>query len=630
MYQFGFAIPSLFIIIIILMFYFSLPRLSVRKNYFFLMLLIIEASVISLDILSSYTDNTYQNFPTFLINILNAAYFVAFFSRGSSFFLFTASCCRVAKAKNIHRFMLLNIPLIISCILAITSPWTGLIFSITEEGYVSGPMYNILYVEFGYFLFLSFATLFLYGKNIKRKRHLYSVFFANTTLLTGIILRKMMPHLLLMDTFCLISILIVYLAMENPEFYLEARGSVFNATAFRDYIDENNGRLHHGILGVIVKNYHEMRDIYGGRQIDEGVILISNYLTQTFKDVNTFYYRKGRFILLGSPDMDYEKISRTIRERFDLPWIEDNLELYLDVGMTYFNPGSRVQSADALLNFLIISFDKVEKDPGRSVMVLSDEDMQDNEGANVIKRLLETAVDSDAVEVFLQPLIDAGNGVVRGAEALCRIRDEEGRLLPPASFIHIAEANGRINQLGEQVFEKTCKFIKEYDMDALGLEWINVNLSPVQFMKTDLAERYDAIVKKYGVDPKMIHLEITEESMIDENFLYRQISNMQRKGFEFVLDDYGTGYSNLTRLKKCSFINVKLDMSVVWDYYKDPDEILPSMIQAFKHMNFEITSEGIEDERMARMMSSIGCDFLQGYYYSRPLPMNEFCEKFSI
>ncbi len=630
MYQFGFAIPSFFIIIIIMIFYFSLPRLSVRKNYFFLLLLIVEAAVISLDILSSFADNNYQIFPKFLSHILNAGYFVAFYMRASSFFLFAASCCRVANAKNIHKFIILNIPLIISCILAITSPWTGLIYSITEEGYVSGPLYNILYVEFGYFLLLSFLTLFTFGKKIKRRRHYFSVFFANTTLLTGIILRKMMPHLLLMDTFCLISILIVYLAMENPEFYLEVRGSVFNATAFRDYIDENNGRLHHGILGVIIKNYHEMRDIYGGRQIDDGVILISNYLTQEFKDVSTFYYRKGRFILLGSPDIDYEKISQTIRKRFDKPWVADDLELYLDVGITFFDPGPRVQSADALLNFLIISFDKVEKDPGRNVMVLSDDDLKDNENSNAIKRLLETAVDNNAVEVFLQPLIDAKNGVVRGAEALCRIRDEEGKLLPPASFIHIAEANGRINQLGEQVFEKTCQFIKDYDMEALGLEWINVNLSPVQFMKTDLAERYDAISKKYGIDPKMIHLEITEESMIDENFLYRQISNMQRKGFEFVLDDYGTGYSNLTRLKKCSFINVKLDMSVVWDYYKDPDEILPSMIQAFKHMNFGITSEGIEDERMARMMSNIGCDFLQGYYYSRPLPMNEFCEKFSV
>ncbi len=94
MYQFGFAIPSLFIIIIILMFYFSLPRLSVRKNYFFLMLLIVEAAVILLDILSSYTDNKYQSFPTILVEILNAAYFVAFILEVQA-----SSCLRPAVAE---------------------------------------------------------------------------------------------------------------------------------------------------------------------------------------------------------------------------------------------------------------------------------------------------------------------------------------------------------------------------------------------------------------------------------------------------------------------------------------------------------------------------------------------------
>lgn len=628
MWNFGFVIPSFLIIIIVLMFYFSLPRLDIRKNHFFLLLLIVESVVISLDIFSSYADNNYRDFPLFLTYLLNVGYFVSFYARGACFFAFIASSFRIVNAKNIRRYNVIHIPLLISEVLAITSPWTGLIFSITDDGYVSGPLYNILYVLFGYYLFLSFMIVFLFYRNIRRKRHYYSLFFCNAALLVGIILRKLFPTLLLMDTFCLISILIVYLATENPEFYLEARGSVFNATAFRDYIDENNGRLRHKILGVVVKNYHEMRDIYGGRQIDAGIVLISNYLTQNYKDMTTFYYRKGRFIMLGNKGLDYSRISAEIKERFKRPWRADELELYLEAGLVQFDMGSRVQSADSLLNFLIRAFDKADKGSDELIFV-SDNELRINEDETAIKRHLETAVDNDKVEVFLQPLVDAQTETLKGAEALCRIRDDNNNILPPGAFIHIAEANGRINQLGEQVFEKTCRFISEHDVRSLGLEWINVNLSPIQFMKSDLAERFDSIIKKYNVDPHMIHLEITEESMIDENLLHRQITAMQEKGFSFVLDDYGTGYSNLTRLKKCSFINVKLDMSLVWEHYKDPDEILPSMIQAFKHMNFGITSEGIEDKKMAEMMRSIGCDLLQGYYYSKPLSMNDFLRKYS-
>ena len=88
----------------------------------------------------------------------------------------------------------------------------------------------------------------------------------------------------------------------------------------------------------------------------------------------------------------------------------------------------------------------------------------------------------------------------------------------------------------------------------------------------------------------------------------------------FVLDDYGTGYSNLARLKKCPFINVKLDMTIVWAHCKEPDEILPTMVQTFKHMGFSITAEGVENLEMVETMREIGCDFLQGFHYSRALP----------
>jgi EAL domain-containing protein (putative c-di-GMP-specific phosphodiesterase class I) len=103
---------------------------------------------------------------------------------------------------------------------------------------------------------------------------------------------------------------------------------------------------------------------------------------------------------------------------------------------------------------------------------------------------------------------------------------------------------------------------------------------------------------------------------------------MREKGFMFVLDDYGTGYSNLSRLRNCPFINIKLDMSIVRDYCKKPDEMLPNMVHTFKHLHFEVTAEGVEDVGMAVMLKEIGCDYLQGYHYSKPIPMNEFVDKY--
>ena len=210
------------------------------------------------------------------------------------------------------------------------------------------------------------------------------------------------------------------------------------------------------------------------------------------------------------------------------------------------------------------------------------------------------------------------------AEALVRLRDERGKLIRPDLFISMAEQEGYIVRLGEQVLSKVCRFIRDHDMNALGIRWINVNLSPVQFMSRDVPERFSAILKQYGVDQEMIHLEITEQSMIDFSLLREQIAGLHENGFEFALDDYGSGYSNLSRVRQYPFTNIKIDMEVVRNYCRDKDVLLPALIRGFKEMNLSITAEGIETEEMAGAMKEICCDYLQGYYVSRPVPMDEF------
>ena len=117
--------------------------------------------------------------------------------------------------------------------------------------------------------------------------------------------------------------------------------------------------------------------------------------------------------------------------------------------------------------------------------------------------------------------------------------------------------------------------------------------------------------------------------MIDYSLLEKQIQNMKDIGFKFVLDDFGSGYSNVTRINRYPFINIKLDMEVVRNYFKNNEEILPSLVQSFKKSGFSITAEGIENLEMADGMQNLGCDFLQGFYFSKPLPADEFIEKYS-
>ena len=136
------------------------------------------------------------------------------------------------------------------------------------------------------------------------------------------------------------------------------------------------------------------------------------------------------------------------------------------------------------------------------------------------------------------------------------------------------------------------------------------------------------ILKQYNLQAGQIHLEITEQSIIDYTLMKEQIDVLRRIGFHFVLDDYGSGYSNLTRVKHYPFWNIKLDMEVVWDYCKTRDTLLPHIVTAFKELGFSITAEGIETEEMADALAAIGCDYLQGYLFDKPIPVNDFVAKY--
>ena len=199
-------------------------------------------------------------------------------------------------------------------------------------------------------------------------------------------------------------------------------------------------------------------------------------------------------------------------------------------------------------------------------------------------------------------------------------KDLEGKIIPPGLFIPVAESSGRINALGEIVFDRTCKFIAEKGLESMGIEWINVNLSPSQFLRTDLAERYSSIADKYGIDPGKVHLEITEGAMIDDNFLQRQITAMMEKGFKFVLDDYGTGINDMDKVDLMKPDIVKLDRSLISFVDTDPEkqENCKKCIEALHKKGVKVVAEGIEREEEFDLMVALGADLFQGYYLGRP------------
>ena len=628
MWNINYAIPSLLVLCIFLGYYFTLPRIPVRMNRIFVYLILVEFLVMLTDIVSTWACINYDILPVILVYLLNAIYFILFFARAYSFYLFTASVLRSSWGIDRKKRIIAHIPVVVLSAIVVSSPWHKLFFYVDETGYHSGKLYNLLYVLFAYFLLLSIGLIIRKRHNVRRKREFNSVCFYNMVLTIGLVFRYVFPKYLLMDTFCILALSIIYLSFGNPDFYLEARTWIFNSRGFRELIEEINNEKKYTVFGFIIDNYKDIRELYGNRQMDQGISLIGDYLRKAFPSNQIFYYRDGRFIILGDYGFDYKEAYNLIKNEFKTPWLSDDAELYLDIVAMVIHFGDHKLRVENVLSIISESFEKASESEEDNVVVIGNDIIDFSTRQTDIKRTLKYAIEQDRVKVFLQPIVNSKTGRLEGAEALTRIIDTDGKIVPPSLFIPIAEKNGMISHLGERVFEHICKFIKTYDVKGMGLSWINVNLSPIQLLRSDIADRLFAYTKKYDVDPGFIHLEITEEAMIDEALLLKRMDEITAKGFYFVLDDYGKGYSNISRVKKCSFINIKLDMSVVSDHCQKPDALLPAMVSTFRTLGFNITAEGIENEDMAKKMAEIGVDYLQGFYFSRPIPIEEFVSRY--
>ncbi len=628
MWNYSLVLPDFVIICTFMVFYFMQPRLPVRINKAFLIILCIDILTILFDVISSVSLEYFNNVHPFILRLENTIYFILFVKRILSFFMLTFLIVKKPKRKSIISFIINLAPFFITNVIIILNLFTNTIFCISANGkYSQGPLYFSIYVCAFYYVLISIIYTLIYRKKTSHTYFAGSLVF-NFILLIGYIIRPIFPQFLIMNFFTLITIIIIYLVFQNPTLFLEEKSGLFNIKAFETLFNELRFNKSPLILGFTIHNYNDLREIYSNTQTDIGLSLIGNYLRQTFPYLISFYLHDGRFVVLGRNSSEIDFVRSKIYQRFESSWnTGEDIDMYLDINFTQIDQKVFSYSKEIVFTTLVSTLNDTG-DQNHSKMIDS-ECIQNMIVNKKIKRAVEFAVEQNAVELFLQPVVDARTNKLIFAESLARLRDQHGNLIYPTHFIPIAEKNGRINALGEQMFIKTCKFISEHDIKAMGLEWINVNLSPLQLLRPDLSKRFAAILNEYKVSADKIHLEITEESMIDFALLQKQMKLMTDLGFQFVLDDYGRGYSNVARMKKCPFVNIKIDMEFVWDYFKYKDKILPMVVKTIKQMGFTVTAEGIESLEMATTMQEIGCDYLQGYCFSRPLSAEDFVTKYS-
>ena len=244
----------------------------------------------------------------------------------------------------------------------------------------------------------------------------------------------------------------------------------------------------------------------------------------------------------------------------------------------------------------------------------------------------DRALDNEEFVMFLQPQVDV-SGKPFGSEALVRWQHPDKGLLAPGVFIDVLEKTGFVYRLDRYMWDKAVKQLAEWKKRGINDYHISVNISTKDFYLIDVYETFVGLVEKYDIDPKLLKLEITETALMsDFNKNMVIIKRLQKYGFDIEIDDFGSGYSSLNMLKDISADVLKIDMGFLRASENEVkgQDILESIIGLANKLGMRVITEGVEKKTQVDMLYDMGCKMFQGYYFSKPIPVDEFEKKYNI
>lgn len=556
--------------------------------------------------------------------ILNIAYFVCYFMSVWWIFKYGQMYVKNNTSTKCARYVLL-IPMIITLGIVVSSPWTHWFFYLDEAGVYHRGILHIIKVLIPFYYFGS--LLIMRGdKEINSNRWDEAILtIACIVFIVGTLVNELFANVLVMDAFACISVMMVYMTIENPDFYISQTTHTYNQKACISYINE---AIHDHrdiyVQGVSIDNVDSIRNQYGSVKLRTGLEQVGRFLMETFKDQYIFYVNNGQFVFASTTQEDYEEMRKIIQTRFSDNFNKSEWEIFFQPSLFFVSDVKAFKNCENIFNALaMISRNEVDCNE-HGYFVLNREVLARVYREQKIQQRLHEALRDDEIQVYLQPIYDTKKQRITGAEALARLFDEELGFIPPNEFIAISERNGLINPVGMKVFETLCKYASSRDLEALGIEFLNVNISPVQCHDLHLSTRLKAMSDSYGLDFSLFNFEITETEDRNVAVFNEQLENIHACGAHISLDDYGTGSSNIVRLLNTPITTAKLDLSLVWDYFKGKNTILEDVISVFNKQKLTIVAEGVEEQRMVNTLVQLGCEYLQGYYFSKPIPFDQF------
>ncbi len=625
----GLSIASLALCFFVLIYTLIQKHKDKLQNKFFIAIVVVLAANSITGILSGILDPYIGVSEQAYQAVLNNKYF--YFVTHTALcplFFYYVSCVTGTFFKGHKRRLFMSLPFFITETLVITNPLTHWCWHINEEhDFVRGWGEALIYVA-ALIYFVSAIVIFVrFWSVLSNKRKMAMVFFF-TLVAVGVLIQLFFKHFRVEVLSEILGFTGVLMAVENEDDRIDMDLGYYNRAALAmDLKSTLRNRRPMHLLVLRITN----ADIIGKMSASENTKILSKNIGEHLETLTRRFYIYApnpstfAITLFDSTEEEAKQLAENILVRFTTPWELGNQSVMLKpVVLVADCPGRVITSDDAL--YMIDS-----PIPRSDKQLLIGEDLDYLLRRASVENAVSIGLEQGSFEVYYQPTYHLDQ-TLHGAEALLRMHDRYLGNLYPDEFIPVAEYLGLIDQIDDYVLREVCAFIATGIPVKHGMDSINVNLSVQQCMQAGFVDHINSIVEEYDVDKTFLNFEITESVGADDyQKLNDVIKDLRADGYQISMDDYGTGYSNMTAVFSLDLDVIKIDKSILWEAEKDNVGriILESNVRMIHEMNKKILVAGVETKSQLRLLTELSVDYLQGFLFAKPIPKKDFVDLIS-
>ncbi len=624
-----YCVASVAITLVLITIYFLKQNYSTKQNKIFMLLIFDNLLASGINLASIYIISYPESYPLWLDNLVNQVYLLLFSGMAVLSLLYVDSIVKLPRCKKPVQIFSVVL-MLVEAFFLFTSPYTHWITYFDENfKYTHGPYINLMYL----FPFLAVGiALIMFILNGKRFSG-YQVFSFSSFIVmifASVVFQVYYPEYVISNFSCALMLVVLYSGFENPAYYLYKETRCYNRRAFLTTIKWYRKRnLPYLLVSVKVTNYDFMRHDLGQSKTELLISKVAEHLNDCYRK-KVYNLNDDCFVIVLPKDADIKFHNLRVKKLFEEPFVIGNSEETITLPVSVMtsvipieNPEHDSKEIEEIIRVILSD----EKETATADDI--DDVVRKMHRYEKLSAIIDNAVLHDGFDVYFQPIRQVKTGCYPSAEALIRLKDCELGYVSPEEFIPIAEKNGRIIEIGDLVFSRVCEFIKKSRSMDLGVQYIEVNLSPVQCYHVELARKFLSELAEHGLNPSCVNLEITETAELESRklkILQQNLHHMNERGVTFSIDDFGSGFAAIDYLLSLPVSIVKIDKGILWQAMKDDNalKVLRGTMQMLKEIGKEIVVEGVETEEMAEILEEYGCDYMQGYLYSKPVPEEDY------